>query len=167
MMAHRRTPTRRDGQVSSRSRLRRDRAGRLISSTQVRYLVVGAWNTLFGLVLFIVLLALLDDDLGYGVILLICQVIAVLQAHSAQRRLVWRSTRSFWPELARFSAVYVVSYVVNLALLTICVEIVGWPVLESQVGLTFVIVAGTYTLNRYWTFRHAGTHEGPASSAVR
>ena len=129
------------------------RVTRITSSTQVRYLVVGGWNTLFGLALFAVLLWLLGGVVGYGVILLICQVIATIQAHWAQRRFVWRSESQFWPELLRFSLVYVVAYFVNLTLLTLCVEGLGWPVLQSQVAVTMLMVVLTYTINKVWTFR--------------
>ena len=133
----------------------RTRVTEILGGTQFRYLVVGGWNTLFGLALFAVLLWLLEDRIGYAWILLICQVVAVIQAHWAQRRFVWRSASPFWPELVRFSMVYVVAYFVNLGLLALCVEVAGWPVLPSQVGVTMLMVVLTYSINRVWTFRSA------------
>jgi putative flippase GtrA len=129
------------------------RLAAITGRTQVRYLVVGGWNTLFGVALFAVLYWLLQDVLGYGLILLICQVIAVVQAHWAQRRFVWRSESRFWPELLRFSMVYVLAYFVNLGLLVLCVEVMEWPVLPSQLGVTILMVVLTYSINRAWTFR--------------
>lgn len=124
-----------------------------MAGTQVRYLIVGGWNTLFGLAVFAALWWLLAGIVGYGLILLACQVIATVQAHWAQRRFVWRSDGQFWPELLRFSLVYVVVYLANLGLLAFCVEAMGWPVLQSQVGLTLLMIVVTYSINKAWTFR--------------
>ena len=126
---------------------------RASGSTKSRYVVVGGWNTAFGVVLFAVLLHLLADRLAYGWVLLICQVLAVLQAHWAQRRFVWRSQEPFWSELTRFSTVYIAAYVTNLALLVLFVEVLGRPVLESQLIVTILLVIATYSVNRRWTFR--------------
>jgi putative flippase GtrA len=129
------------------------RFANLTSSSQVRYLVVGVWNTLFGLAVFAALWRLLDGVIGYGLVLLVCQVIATVQAHWAQRRFVWLSDGKFWPELGRFSMVYVAAYFANLGLLALCVEVLEWPVLPSQVGVTMLMVVLTYGVNRAWTFR--------------
>ena len=43
----------------------------------------------------------------------------------------------------------------NLGLLALCVEVAGWPVLPSQVGVTMLMVVLTYSINRVWTFRSA------------
>ena len=127
--------------------------GALWEDRRVRYLVVGGWNTVFGVLLFVVLQVLLHDVLPYPVVLLIAQVIAVLQAHWSQRTLVWRTTGQFWSELTRFSAVYAGSYFANLALLAGLVEICGWQVIPAQIFVSVVVLVATYLVNRAWTFR--------------
>jgi putative flippase GtrA len=141
------------------------RLGALLATTQTRYLVVGAWNTFFGVALFATLLWLFGDHVGYWLILLVCQVIATVQSHWAQRTFVWRSRGAFLPELLRFSLVYIASYFVNLGLLALCVEVLGWPVFGSQLAITVLMVALTYTVNRLWTFRHAGAPTPPAPAS--
>lgn len=153
--------------VSDRMRIeareRMDVAG-VLRSEQARYLAVGGWNTMFGLAAFTVLYGLLGSQLGYGWILLMAQIIATIQAHFAQRRLVWKSRGHYWPELLRFSLVYGISYFVNLALLAFLVEVVGWPVLASQFVVTGLIVVLTFVINRTWTFRER--HHGAVSEAT-
>lgn len=120
---------------------------------RIRYLVVGGWNTLFGVLLFIALQVLLGEVLPYPVVLLIAQVIAVLQAHWTQRTFVWRTSGQFWSELTRFSAVYAGSYFANLALLAALVEMAGWQVIRAQIVVSLVVIVATYLVNRVWTFR--------------
>ncbi len=138
----------------------------LVSSEQFRYVVVGVWNTAFGLGVFTFLYTFLEG-VGYAMILLIAQIVATLQAHFAQRHLVWESRGPYVPELLRFSVVYAASYVVNLVLLAFLVEVLGQPVLASQFAVTFVIVVVTFLVNRGWTFRHRSgqSSEGEAGGS--
>lgn len=129
--------------------------GELWQDRRIRYLIVGGWNTVFGVVLFVVLQVLLQEVLPYPVVLLIAQVIAILQAHWSQRTLVWRTRGAFWSELTRFSAVYAGSYLANLALLAALVEIAGWSVIPAQILAGSVMLVVTYLVNRAWTFRVA------------
>lgn len=123
----------------------------------LRYLVVGAWNTVFGVVLFTVLSLTWGDQVGYAVLLSIAQVIAVVQAHATQRFLVWHSRAPYLAELGRFSLVYVGSYIANLILLALSVEVLGLPVLPSQYVITVVVICAAFLANRSWAFSHGTT----------
>lgn len=126
---------------------------RQLSREGIRYVIVGAWNTFFGIAAFAVLWVLLRDTVRYGWVLLIAQIVAVLQAYYSQRTFVWRSRGSWIPELGRFALVYIATYFANLGLLAACVEWLRWQVLPSQIGITFLFVAVTFFVNRTWTFR--------------
>ena len=120
----------------------------------VRYLLVGVWNTVFGIVLFTIMQLTWGDRIGYAALLSIAQVIAVIQAHVTQRYLVWHSRAPYLRELGRFSLVYVGAYLANLALLTVAVEVFDLPVLPSQYVITVVVIGVTFIANRSWAFAH-------------
>ncbi len=85
---------------------------------QLLYLVVGGWNTLFGYLVWATLQFLLGDYLHYFVVIIVLAwPIAVLNAYLGYRYIVFRSHGPVLRELPRFSLVYVVTLVVNLALL--------------------------------------------------
>lgn len=136
----------------------------LVNSQEWRYVAVGGWNTLFGLLAFTVLFLAFEENLGYGWILLAAQVIATLQAHLARRRLVWASHGAYIPELLRFSVVYALSYAMNLTALALLVEVFQWQVLPSQFLATSAIVVATFTINRTWTFK--GRHRVEAETVL-
>jgi len=127
----------------------RSRAG----SRPVRYLVVGGWNTFFGVAFFTVLYLIAGGDLGYAAVLGIAQVAAVLQAHATQRFFVWRSHGAYFRELIRFSVVYVVTYVINLALLWLGVDYLGFSVLPTQWAIALLLIPPIYGVQRVWAFR--------------
>ena len=126
---------------------------RAIESREVRFLLAGGWNTVFGLGVFAFLQLTVGDVIGYPAVLTISTVIAVLQSHLIQRRFVWHSTLRYGTELLRFSSVYVVQYAANLALLALAVEVMELPVVPSQVAITAVLIVSSYVVHRFWTFR--------------
>src|SRR4051794_545714 len=58
---------------------------------QLLYLVVGAWNTIFGYGVWAVMQYLLGDTLNYLVIIVLSWPIAVLNAYLGYRYIVFRS----------------------------------------------------------------------------
>jgi putative flippase GtrA len=117
-----------------------------------RYLLVGGFNTFFGITLFTLLDLTIAQYVGHYVVLTIASVVTVVAAHATQRRLVWLSSGPYFRELARFSSVYVVAYFVNLALLYVAHERFGSPVIPAQLGITAFLAIGTYITHRIWTF---------------
>ncbi|HVS84976.1 MAG TPA: GtrA family protein [Gaiellaceae bacterium] len=128
---------------------------RLLARRPLRYLLVGGWNTLFGIGLFTVLWLAAGDALGYAAVLAIAQVIAILQSHATQRLLVWRTRGAYAGELGRFSVVYIASYGLNVALLAAAVDGLGLPVLPVQWALTAILLVPVYFTQRRWAFRPA------------
>lgn len=124
-----------------------------LDSTKVRYLIVGIWNTLFGLAVFAALLFALEDITGYVGVLTISMVISVLQSHLTQRIFVWSTSSRYGKELLRFSSVYVAQYILNLSLLWFAVEICSFPVLNSQLFIAAGLIVIFYFVNKKWTFR--------------
>jgi len=126
---------------------------RLFTGRPLRYLIIGGWNTVFGLVFFTFLYLVLGHTLGYVAVLTIAQVVAVIQSHLTQRLFVWRSHAPYLGELARFSVVYVGVYVANLLLLVLSTDGLGLPVLPSQWVIGGALIVPTYFVQRNWAFR--------------
>ena len=61
--------------------------------------------------------------------------------------------RSNWEQLAKFCAVGLSGYAVNLAVYAILLRWVGLHYIPAAVGSFLVAVANNYTWNRVWTFR--------------
>jgi len=124
-----------------------------LGSTKFRYLIVGAWNTLFGIALFAVLLKYFENGLGYIGVLSVATPVAVVQSHLSQRIFVWKSNAEYKSELLRFGLVYFAQYLSNLALLFVAVDIFHFDVLASQVSIAIGLVAVTFIVNKRWTFK--------------
>ncbi len=61
--------------------------------------------------------------------------------------------RKNWEQLAKFCAVGVIGYAVNLAVYTVLLDGAGLQYISAAVGSFLVAVTNNYLLNRLWTFR--------------
>jgi len=123
---------------------------------QLRYLVVGGLNTLFGLGVFAALDLTTARYVGHYVVLTFAAVISIATSHTTQRKWAWLSRAPYFRELARFSSVYVIGYLFNLALLYIAHSGFGAPVIPTQVVITGLLILATFFVHRFWTFAPRG-----------
>jgi putative flippase GtrA len=98
---------------------------------KIRFLVVGAWNTAFGYIVF-VLLDLLFSHLfqkryyAYMTAMVLAQIISVINAYIFHKFVTFKSTTkntAMIVEFLRFSTTYIVTFCFNLIFLPILVEL--------------------------------------------
>ncbi len=127
---------------------------RLISDQRVAYLIVGAFNTVNGFVIFVAAQHVLGTSFpGYMTSLLISHVIGVLCAFVLHRRFVFRVRGHVWLDLARFEVVNLAALGTNAVLLPLFVEVAGLPVILAQFAAGGLTVIGTYFGHRMFSFR--------------
>ena len=131
---------------------------------QLLYLVIGGWNTAFGYGVWAILQYLLGEHLHYLVVVLVAWPIAVLNAYLGYRYVVFRSRGPILRELPRFSLVYFVTLIVNLALLPIALNVLPFNIYVVQALLTTVVVACSYLSHRYYSFGAVRRRDAPARS---
>ena len=119
---------------------------------KMRFLIVSLWNTCFALSVFYLLLNALAKT-SYQLVLVICFLLANLQSHFMQRNLVWKSRGPYFHELFRFYVSAILISSMNLILLAYFVEILNFPVYESQVFLALTLAIANYFFQKYLVFR--------------
>ena len=123
---------------------------------EVRYLVVGGWNTLFGYLIFAVLQLTVGHIIGYMAVLVIAQVIGILNAYLCYRAWVFQVKGNWWLDLIRFSTVYWIVFGVNLVALPLMVSVLGMNVLVAQAIFLVVTVIASYFAHNHFSFRRSG-----------
>jgi putative flippase GtrA len=131
---------------------------------QLLYLVVGAWNTVFGYAVWALMQYLLGDYLNYLVIVVLSWPIAVLNAYIGYRYVVFRSRGPIRTELPRFSLVYVVTLLANLVILPIALRVLPFSIYIVQAMWTAIVVICSYLSHRYFSFRGVRRTDAPAIS---
>ena len=120
--------------------------------TTTRYLLVGIWNSFFGVGIFLIL-SLSLPELSDSLILLISYLVSIVQAHFMQRKFVWSSTERYFQELVRFSGAYISQFVANLVLLQIFVRFIGLNRSVSQVIIVLILTLVMFFVNKNGVFR--------------
>ena len=120
--------------------------------TTTRYLLVGLWNSVFGVGIFLIL-SQSFPKLSDSLVLLIAYVVSIVQAHFMQRKFVWSSKERYFQELVRFSGAYISQFVANLLLLQIFVRFVGLNRSVSQVIIVLILTVVMYFVNKNGVFR--------------
>jgi putative flippase GtrA len=75
-----------------------------------------------------------------------------------ERALIALRARRNWIQLAKFCAVGVIGYAVNLAVYSLLLNLGNLNYLLAAVGSFAVAVTNNYLLNRYWTFHGERGH---------
>lgn len=123
-----------------------------------RYLWVGIWNSIFGLSVFYLLAYLLGQE-RHQLALFTSYVLAIVQAHFTQRKLVWMSRAGYLPELARFSSAYLLQYVINASLLFFSVERLKLSIPISQTIIVLFLTVIFYFVNQRSVFKFQGAKD--------
>ncbi len=126
---------------------------------QLLYLLVGAWNTVFGYGVWALLQFLLGGQLHYLIVVLIAWPIAVLNAYLGYRFIVFRSRGPIIRELPRFAVVYVATLLVNLALLPLALAILPFNIYVIQAVFTAIVVVLSYLSHKFFSFGRGGRDE--------
>jgi putative flippase GtrA len=115
--------------------------------------IVGGINTVVGFAWFIGFQLLLQDWLGYMVVLLCAHVASVLCAFVLYRRFVFRVRGHVIRDLGRFEVVNLAALGINAALLPLLVEVFGLQVLVSQSLIVSVTMLVSFFGHRGFSFR--------------
>jgi putative flippase GtrA len=117
-----------------------------------RYLLVGIWNSLFGVGTFLVL-SYSFPRLFDSLVLFFSYVFSIAQAHYSQRKLVWQSQAGYLGELFRFSGTYISQFFLNLILLQIFVHYFGLNRSVSQMIIVVLLTVAMFFINKKGVFR--------------
>ena len=117
----------------------------------LRFLVVGTWNTLFGLALFF---SLMKTGINYQLVLFCSFTIATAQSHFTQRKFVWGAANGYLHELMRFYLGIFGVYVLNALLLPLLVEGFDLDVFLSQCLLTLTLVILSFWFQKKFVFNN-------------
>lgn len=130
--------------------------GHGMAPERIRFVLVGGFNTLVGLILFAAINALIGDSGHYAYLatVVLAQGIGVQSAFFTQRYIVFRARGGhLGHELLRFNLVYAVGIAANLAVLPLLVEVGGLPVFPAQILFTIGLAVVSYLAGRTFVFR--------------
>jgi putative flippase GtrA len=120
---------------------------------QMRFLLAGGFNTIFGYLVFGLLYLSLANRLHYLEIGVLSQAIAVTSAFVIYRHLVFRSSEPWPRSFIRFNVSQLAAFALGLVGLYGTVHFGHLPPLIAQAIVIFLTVIVSYTLHRFYSFR--------------
>lgn len=147
---------------------------RVIRDRRIAFLLVGGLNTVIGALWFLLFDHLIGsrwNGHGHYPALVLTYVAAILCAFVLYRRLVFRVRGQVVRDLARFSSVYVSAFAVNIVLLGLMVDGLGWRPFPSQCLITFVTTIFSWVGHNRFSFKRTpeplaeASPPGPVRSA--
>jgi putative flippase GtrA len=126
---------------------------RLLATEAVRFLLVGATNTVVGYLLYSLLWVTVGHVIGYLGSLYGSYAVAIVLAFFLYRKFVFRVKGHAWLDFVRFQGVYIVSLVINTLALPLLVEVVKLSPLVAQAVIVIVTTLTSYVGHKFFSFR--------------
>lgn len=128
-------------------------------SRRLRFLVLGAWNTLFGYGMFVLGYLLLSQWLHYLAIALLAHALAVSQAFLTQRHLVFKSANPWLRDFLRFNLTHAGTLALGMAGLALLVDVFHLhPLLAQGIVLAITVIVSYVAHSRFSFARHRPPH---------
>jgi putative flippase GtrA len=127
-----------------------------------RYAIVGLASNAVGYILYLGLTAL---GMGHKTAMTLLFVVGVLQTFVFNKRWSFEHRGAAGGALLRYSGIYGIAYLLNLAALIVLVDTAGMPHQLVQ-GVLILLLAGMlFLLQKYWVFRPIETY--PTTDSAR
>ena len=137
----------------------------VLADQRFRFLLVGGFNVVQGVVWFALLYSLLGDWLPYPVLLLLAYVPAILIGFVLYRVLVFTVAGHVLRDLARFTLVQAGAFGINVVSLPFFHELLDIPLVPAQAVSMVMIVVFNYVGHLYFSFRRTHKHPEPGPLA--
>ena len=118
----------------------------------LHFLLVGIWNTVFGIGLYTAAVLWLGQR-HYLWLSLIVGFIAVVQAYLCHKFFVFKTQGHYLTEFVKFYTVYLVSAPIGLGLMYICVDILQISAVYANILVTGVITIFSFIGHNWFSFR--------------
>jgi putative flippase GtrA len=120
---------------------------------ELRFLVAGAYNTVFGFLLFVAMYYAFGTRIGYLGVAALCYSVSLTSAFLVYRRLVFGATTAWQSSFLRFNLSQLAASFSGALGLFVLVHYVHINPVPAQAIVILVSVVVTYALHRYFSFR--------------
>lgn len=131
------------------------------SWTFLRFLLIGGWNTLFGVGLYTVVYRFYGEHVHYLLLTVPVQFLAITQAFLCYKFLVFRVRQTAWfAEYLRCFLIYGLSALLTTALFWLCVSGLNLSPILGNLAATAIVTLVSFLGHQAFTFRRKLTSKG-------
>ncbi|MBF0382827.1 MAG: GtrA family protein [Magnetococcales bacterium] len=119
----------------------------------IRYLIGGAYNTLFGFVFFATIYYYFSDQVHYLILAIISNIAAITNSFVVYRLFVFKSKGNILKEYLKVYVVYGASFIISLIMMALMVELLHIHPVVTQGLILVVTVIISYLGHKNYTFK--------------
>lgn len=117
-----------------------------------RYLIVGGWNTLFGVGTYAILYGLLHTRVNYLVLMIPANILAITNAYLGYKFFVFRTRGNYIQEYLRCYTIYGGSIILGFVLMYLLVSMLGLHPIPAQCLTLVISMICNYIGHRHFSF---------------
>ena len=121
---------------------------------QIRFLIIGGYNTLIGYLIFVITLFILGNK-HYQTALFISYILSSLNSYLSQKFLVFQTKGCYIKEYLRASTVWFLGYIINAFILYFLIGKYKIYPYFAQIICLITVTLLTYILLKYYSFRRS------------
>ncbi|MBF0193592.1 MAG: GtrA family protein [Magnetococcales bacterium] len=119
----------------------------------IRYLIGGAYNTLFGFLFFATIYYYFSEQVHYIILAIISNIAAITNSFIVYRLFVFKSKGNILKEYLRVYVVYGLSAIISLIIMALMVELLQIHPVVTQGVILFVTVIISYFGHKNFSFK--------------
>ena len=128
-------------------------------SQPLRFLIVGAWNFVFGYFAFAGLYWAMNGRWPDWLISTIAAILGITMSYLTHRFITYRSHGCWWREYLRFYVVYGGQSILNVFLIWILVTQLELNAYIVQLSISVALTVVSYWAHKYYSFKHPNHDE--------
>lgn len=126
---------------------------RIIARQEIRYLIAGGWNTVFGYGVYAGMYYFLHQCIHYLLIAVVANVIAITMAYATHKIFVFRTKGNAAREYLKFYGVYGLTTVLGLLALPLLIEVLKInPYIAPLITIAITIIM-SYLGHKHFSFK--------------
>lgn len=124
-----------------------------IKSQSIRYIITGVWNTVFGILVYALLIKLLGEN-HYILLAVVSNIISITNAYICYKLFVFKTKGNILKEYLKCYVVYGLSMLLGLLLLYVLVDIAGLNPVTANVISVLLLTIVSFIGHRYYSFKN-------------
>ena len=123
------------------------------NSQPLRFLIVGAWNFVFGYAVFAGLYWALNGIWPDWLICTVAAILGITMSFITHRFITYRSSGCWWREYLRFYIVYGGQSLLNILLIWLLVTLFKMDAYIVQLTISIALTLATYWAHKHYSFK--------------
>ncbi len=124
-----------------------------IKSQSIRYIITGVWNTVFGILVYALLIKLLGEN-HYILLAVVSNIISITNAYICYKLFVFKTKGNILKEYLKCYVVYGLSMLLGLLLLYVLVDIAGLNPVTANIISVLLLTIVSFIGHRYYSFKN-------------